>query len=62
MTRRRCISYLTIELKDDIPVELRAKHRGLGFWMRHLPDGLPVEPIRRRGRPCLRAEMPRFAP
>jgi epoxyqueuosine reductase len=42
---RRCISYLTIELRDSIPVEFR---RAIGnrIYMRRLPAVLPLEQIR----------------
>ena len=41
----RCISYLTIELREDIP-RSEAAGRQLGLRLRHLPDGLPVESLR----------------
>ena len=40
---RRCISYLTIELKENVPTESAFFHWQLDFRMRHLPDGLSVE-------------------
>jgi len=41
---RRCISYLTIELRGSIPEELRAPMGAARLRLRHLPGCLSVEP------------------
>jgi epoxyqueuosine reductase QueG len=40
---RRCISYLTIELKEAHPARPSPCHRQPGLRMRHLPGGVPLE-------------------
>ncbi len=40
----RCISYLTIELRDTHPRRVSRPHRPAGLRLRHLPGRLPLEP------------------
>ncbi len=41
----KCISYFTIELKNEIPNEFRGKVRRLGVRMRCVPGCLSLEPL-----------------
>ena len=45
---RRCLSYLTIELRRGIPNRSRGGVGSACLRLRHLPGGLPLEPGRRR--------------
>ncbi len=47
---RRCISYLTIEHKEQIPLEFREAIGKPHLWLRRLPRRLSVEQIRARPR------------
>ena len=42
---RKCISYLTIEAKEQTPVAFRKKNGQPHLWLRRLSGGLPVEQI-----------------